>query len=98
MLQKRQSSRGDGNDALRPDCLCAHRHELPDRRVQQEGRIVVPVATSRTVDEHEVARAELRLPVTEFELLRERAKSCAPLLLHGRMDGVVVLGRSAWTG
>src|ERR1700687_2602716 len=96
MLQKRQSSRGDGKDTLRSDCVRAHLNELPDRRVEKERRIVVAVASSRAVDEHEVALAELRTPAAPFELARESAKSRAPLLLGGRVNRVVVLGRRTW--
>ena len=62
MLQKRQSSRCDGTDALRRECLRANVHELADGRIDEERGVVVAVAAAGTVDENPVAATELRLP------------------------------------
>src|SRR6266478_4763336 len=97
MLQKRQSSGGDGKDALRRDCLRPYLNELADRRVDEERRVVVAIAAARAVDEHEVAGAKLRSPATLFELIRECAQSRAALLLDGRVHRVVGLGRGTGT-
>src|SRR5262249_3626791 len=61
-LQKRQSSCGVGKDPLLADRASAHANEVADRRVDEEGRVVVAVATPGPVDEHDVLRAELRVP------------------------------------
>src|SRR5690242_20027024 len=78
-LQKRQSSGGPGKDALLGHARGPHSYELTDRGVDQPRRVVVAVATAGPVDEHDVVG--LRLPAGEAELVRQRAQTCAALLL-----------------
>src|SRR5580765_2033965 len=92
MLQKRQSSRCFGTDALLRRRRPAHPHERADRRVDQPRRIVVAIATARPVDEHRVLHADLAAPAGETQLVRQRAQPRAALLLHRQRDGVVGLG------
>src|SRR5579862_1009866 len=72
MSQKRQSSRCDGNDSLLGDRLGTDADERPDRRIDEERRVVVAVAAARPVDEYDVVAAELRAPAPLLELVRER--------------------------
>src|SRR3954447_6264343 len=92
-VQKRQSSRGSGKDPLRGDALRTHVHELADRRVDEPRRVVVAVAASRPVDEHDVLG--LARPAAEAQLVRERAQARAALLLHDGGDRVLGGGHGA---
>src|SRR4051794_14392238 len=93
--QKRQSSRCNGKDPLLRDLRRANADELADPRVDEERRVVVTVPAAGAVDEHRVLRTELRAPARELLLVRERAQSCAALLLHLRRNRVVAGGHRA---
>src|SRR4051812_41707033 len=86
--QNRQSSRCDGKDPLLRDCLRPDTDELAHRRIDEERRVVVPVAAARAVDQHDVSVAELRVPAAELQLARERAQARAALLLLARRNRV----------
>src|SRR5271154_2512206 len=96
--QNRQSSGGDGNDALLGETNGLDTDELADRCIDQERRVVVAVAPARAVDQHEILRAELRLPTSPLELMPERTEARAAFALLGRCDGVVCAGRGSGTG
>src|SRR5881409_2350565 len=89
MLQKRQSSGGDGKYSLLGHGPRTDLHELADRCVHEERRVVVAIAATGPVDEHRVALAHLRPPAAQLELVRERPKPCASVLLHRGRDRVV---------
>src|SRR6266550_545966 len=91
MLQKRQSSRCDGTDALCGERLGPHLDELADGSLDEEGRVVVAIPAARPVDEDGVAPAQLGLPTASLELARELAEACAAFLLAGGPDTVVAV-------
>src|SRR4051812_45370134 len=95
MLQKRQSSRCDGKDALLGHGLCTNLDERADRSVDEEGGVVVPVAAAGPVDENGVERADLRVPPAQLELARQRPQPRAAVLLEGRGYRVVCRGDGA---
>src|SRR3954452_10131490 len=76
MLQKRQSSRCFGTDSLLGDGRSANAHEPADRRVDEERRVVVAVATAGAVDEDDVLAAELRVPASKLLGVAEGAQAC----------------------
>src|SRR5919204_5970841 len=59
-LQKRQSS-GSENPLL-DDGRAAHAHEIAHRRIDEPRRVVVAVAASGSIDEHDVVASDLLLP------------------------------------
>src|SRR6187551_715741 len=90
-LQKRQSG-CDANDSLLGDVVRLHPHELPLRAVDEPGRIVVAVASPRTVDQHRLLVSELSGPPATARLRREGAEPGTPLLLYGGRYAVVIRG------
>src|SRR5262249_49698709 len=95
MLQNRQSSRCDAKDPLLRHVVRAHAHELADRRLDEEWRVVVAVPAARAIDEDDVRAADLPAPAALLELARQRTQPRAPLLLRLRRDGVVGGGDGA---
>src|SRR6188508_1849350 len=73
--QKRQPSRGDGNDPLLRETDGSRGNEAADLGVDEPWRVVVPVSAPGPVDEDEVGRAELRAPAPPAELVGEGAKT-----------------------
>src|SRR5947208_15432817 len=71
MSQKRQPSRCFGKHTLLGHAHTAHGDELAHRSVDQPRRVVVAVTAARSVDEHGVRRADLRVPAAQAELMRE---------------------------
>ena len=57
------------------------------RPIDDPGRVVVPVASARPVDEHFVDGAELRPPAAHTCLMRLRTENSAPTFLHRSRDG-----------
>src|SRR5262245_63265459 len=66
--QKRQSSRCDSEDPLLTDGGGADADELADSGVDEERRVIVAVAATRTVDEHHVLGPDLGVPATSLQL------------------------------
>src|SRR6187455_3151807 len=89
--QNRQFSGCDGKDPLLGDSDCAGFQKLSDVAVDEPRRVVVAVPTTGPIDEHAIGRPDPRLPVTEREIVRERAEPRTALLLHVRRN--VVLAR-----
>ena len=72
--QNRQSSGGDGNDALLGDSDGARVQELAHLAVDEPRRVVVAVPAARPIDEDAIGRADLRRPAPARELVGERAQ------------------------
>src|ERR1051325_3062236 len=75
-LQKRQSSGSE--DPLLRDGASSHVDELPDVAAKKPGRVVVPVAAARPIDEDDVLAAQLRAPALEAGESRLLAQALAP--------------------
>src|SRR5437868_6086204 len=88
MSQNKQVSRGNGKDPLLGDGLRTYADELPQRRVDEERRVVVAVAAARPVDQDDVFAAELAAPAPLLELARECAQARTAVLLRCRRDRV----------
>src|SRR6266516_177378 len=98
MLQNRQPSRCFGTDSLLGHTCATHRDELPDRRVDEPGRVVVAVASAWPVDEHRVDSADLALPAAQAELVGERTQARPALLLDRGRDSIVPGGERSGAG
>src|SRR5204863_3359099 len=85
--QKRQSSGSD--NPLRRDARPADRDELSDRRVDEPGRVIVPVAAAGPINEDDVICADLLTPAGETCSFGRCAQPGAAVLLDCRRDGVV---------
>src|SRR3954471_15978336 len=64
--QNRQSSRGGGKDPFLGHAGRADPDELSDRRVDEPGRVVVAVAATWAVDEHDVLFLPAPAPQAEL--------------------------------
>src|SRR5579862_3588662 len=93
-VQKRQSGSGGTNAFLR-DRDAPNADECADRCVDEPRRIVVAVAATRAVDEHDVAGADLRPPAREAGFVRRSAETCAAFLLLCGRDRVSAVGHGA---
>src|SRR2546430_4560985 len=85
--QKRQSSGSE--NPLRCDARPADTDELSDRRLDEPGRVIVPVTAAGPINEDDVICADLLTPARETRRFRRGAKPGAPILLHLRRDRVV---------
>src|SRR6266851_3181930 len=85
--QKRQSSGSE--NPLRRDTGPADTDELSDRRLDEPGRVIVPVAAAGPINEDDVICTDLLTPARETRRFRRCAKPGAPILLHLRRDRVV---------
>src|SRR5436190_10571064 len=74
ILQKMQSLSGSEDSFLR-DGGPANADQLPDRRLDEPRRVVVAVATSGTVDEHQVVAADLLAPAAPACVVGESAQA-----------------------
>src|SRR5438552_4046063 len=86
MRQKMQSSGSD--DPLLRHRESAHADELADGRADEPWRVVVSVAATGTVDEHDVLTTDLLAPATEAGVPRACAKPLAPLPLDRLRHGI----------
>src|SRR6266851_5475324 len=85
--QKRQSSGSE--NPLRRDTGPADTDELSDRRLDEPGRVIVPVAAAGPINEDDVICTDLLTPAHETRRLRRRAQPGAPILFHVGCDRVV---------
>src|SRR4029453_14375101 len=79
-----------GENPFVRDGGAAHTHKLPKRRFlpDQPRRVVVPVASSGPIDEHDVISIELPAPARQTRLMRNDTEPCAALLFHRRRNRV----------
>src|SRR6266436_68713 len=85
--QKRQSSGSE--NPLRCDARPADTDKLSDRRLDEPGRVIVPVAAAGSINEDDVIYADLLTPARETCRFRRCAEPGAPILLHLGHDSVV---------